>query len=108
MPRESLDAPDDLPKEAPCQVAPGHLEDEAPGMLDEAAARLEQPLPETREGSALDGDRQDRPAQQIAEIVAITPSRRRTRWPGIGDRRGASQWVPSLPSLIHSALPRWL
>jgi hypothetical protein len=28
MPRESLDAPDDLPKQAPCQVALGHLEGE--------------------------------------------------------------------------------
>jgi hypothetical protein len=35
---ESLDAPDDQPKEAPCQVAVGHLEDEAPSMPDEPVA----------------------------------------------------------------------
>ena len=51
MPRESLDAPEDLPKEAPCQVALGQLKDEVPGMPDEASARL---------GPAATRDRQDR------------------------------------------------
>jgi hypothetical protein len=38
MPRESLDAPENLPKQAPCQVAFGQLQDEVPGMSDEAPA----------------------------------------------------------------------
>jgi hypothetical protein len=38
MPREPLDAPDDLPKQALCQVALGQLEDEVPRMPDEAPA----------------------------------------------------------------------
>jgi hypothetical protein len=34
MPREPLDAPEDLPKETPSQVAFGQLENEVPGMPD--------------------------------------------------------------------------
>jgi hypothetical protein len=34
VPRESLDAPEDLPKQALRQVALGKLEDEVPGMLN--------------------------------------------------------------------------
>ena len=62
MPRESRDATEDLPKERRCQVALGQ-------PADEATAGLEQPLLEAREGPALDGERQDQSAQQIAEIV---------------------------------------
>jgi len=40
MPRESLDAPEHLAKEAPGQVTFGQLEDEVPGMPDEVSARL--------------------------------------------------------------------
>jgi hypothetical protein len=32
MPRESLDTPEDLPKESRCQVALGQLQDEVPSM----------------------------------------------------------------------------
>jgi len=32
MPRESLDAPEDLPKQVPRQVVPGQLENEVPRM----------------------------------------------------------------------------
>ncbi len=67
MPRESLDAPEDLPKQARRQVALGQLEHEGPGMSDEAAAGLEQPLLEARQGPALEGEGQDKPAQEIAE-----------------------------------------
>jgi hypothetical protein len=49
MPRESLDALENLPKEAPGQVAFGQLEDEGPRMPDEAPAGLEQPLLQARE-----------------------------------------------------------
>jgi hypothetical protein len=41
MPRESLDALDDLTEEAPCQVALGQLEDEGPGVPSEAPAGFE-------------------------------------------------------------------
>jgi len=44
MLRESLDALENLPKQAPCQVALGQLEDEVPRMPDKAPAGLEQPL----------------------------------------------------------------
>ena len=52
MPRESLDAPENLPKQALGQVAFGQLEDEVPSMPDEASAGHEQPLLETRQGPA--------------------------------------------------------
>jgi hypothetical protein len=55
VPRESLDAPENLPKEAPRQVAFSELQAEIPGMSDEPRAALEEPLLETREGPALDG-----------------------------------------------------
>jgi hypothetical protein len=69
MPREPLDALENLPKEASRQVAFGELRGEVPGMPDEASARLEQPLLETRQGPALDGDGQAESTQQIAEVV---------------------------------------
>src|SRR6266851_3586811 len=53
MPRESRNAPEDLP--------------------DEASARLEQALLKARQGPALDGIRQDQPTQQIAEVVGDDP-----------------------------------
>jgi hypothetical protein len=49
MPRESLDAVENLPKEAPGPVAFGLLEDEGARMPDEAPAGLEQPLLQARE-----------------------------------------------------------
>jgi hypothetical protein len=73
MPRESLDAPDDLPKQALCQVTLGQLEHEVPGMSDQPPAGLEEPLLEARQGPALDGEGQDEPPQQIAEVVGDDP-----------------------------------
>ena len=73
MPPELLDAPEDLPKEALCQVAFGQLQDEVPGMSDEPPAGLEEPLLETRQGPVLDGDGQDEPPQKIAEVVGDDP-----------------------------------
>ena len=49
MLRESLDAPENLPKQALRQVAFGQLEDEVSGMPDEAPAGLEEPLLEARQ-----------------------------------------------------------
>ncbi len=51
-PRESLDAPENLPKERRRQGALGQLEDEVAGMSDEAPAGLEQPLLEARQRPA--------------------------------------------------------
>jgi len=73
MPREPLDARENLPKEEPCQVAFGKLEHEVPSVPNEAPAGLEQPLLEAREGPALDGDGQDEPTHEVAEVVGDHP-----------------------------------
>jgi len=41
MPREPLDPPEDLPKQAARQVAFGQVEDEVPGISDKAPAGLD-------------------------------------------------------------------
>jgi len=69
VPRESFDPPEHLPKESRRQVAFGQLQDEVSGVSDEAPAGLEQPLLEARQRPALDGGRQDKPTQEIAEVV---------------------------------------
>src|SRR5713226_3441132 len=74
MPCEPLDAPDDLRKQALSQLAFGHLQDEVPGMSDEASAGLEEPLLQARERPALDGERQDEPAQEIPPSPAGVPT----------------------------------
>jgi hypothetical protein len=73
MPRESLDAPENLSKQALRQVAFGQLEDTVQRMPDEAPAGLEEPLLEARQGPALDGEGQDEPPQKIAEVVRDDP-----------------------------------
>src|SRR2546422_5758615 len=52
IPCEPLDAPDDLRKQALSQLAFGQLQDEVPGMPDEASAGLEQALLEARQRPA--------------------------------------------------------
>ena len=42
-------------------------------MSDQPPAGFEKPLLQTRKGPVLDGDRQNEPAQQIAEIVGNDP-----------------------------------
>ena len=69
----ALDAPDDLRKQALSQLAFGQLQDEVPGMSDEASAGLEQPLLQACERPALDGERQDEPAQEITQVVGDNP-----------------------------------
>src|SRR2546422_7895451 len=54
-------------------MAFGQLQDEVPGMSDEASAGLEQSLLQARQRPALDGDRQDQPTQEIAEVVGDHP-----------------------------------
>ena len=73
VPRESLDAPENLPKEGPRQVALGQLQDEVPGVSNQTPTGLEQPLLQARQGPAPDGERQGQPAQEIAEIIGDDP-----------------------------------
>ena len=73
MPRESLDAPENLPKESRRQVALGQLKDEGASALKKAPAGLEQSLLQARQRPALDGDVQDEPTQQVAHVVGDHP-----------------------------------
>jgi hypothetical protein len=73
MPRESSDALENLPKATPRQVAFGKLQSEVPGMPDEAAAPLEEPLLKACQRPTLNGWRQDAPSQKIAEVVCDDP-----------------------------------
>ena len=73
MPRESLDAAENLLEEAPRQVALGELQDEVPAMPDEASAGLEESLLEARQGPALDGLGEGKSAQEIPEVVGDDP-----------------------------------
>jgi len=59
MPPESLDTREDLPKERQSQVALGQLQDEVPGVPNEAPAGLEQALLQARR-PALDGGKTSR------------------------------------------------
>jgi hypothetical protein len=43
--------------------------DKVPRVPDQATTALEQPLLEARQGPAQDGQGQDKPAQEIAEVV---------------------------------------
>jgi hypothetical protein len=70
---QHLDAPEDLPKETPGQVTFGQLKHEVPRMSNEASAGLEQALLEARQRPVLDGDRQDQPTHQIAQVVGNDP-----------------------------------
>src|SRR6266446_9790019 len=74
MPGEPLDAPDDLQKESRCQVALGQLEPEGPGVPNEAATGLEQPLLEAREGTSA-GWRAARPAGASVHDASMHRSR---------------------------------
>jgi hypothetical protein len=74
MPREPLD-PEDLPKEALRQVAVGQLEDEVPGMPDQAAAGLEQPLLQARQRPTLNGkggERADAGGCRFGPVSVVT------------------------------------
>jgi hypothetical protein len=107
MPGAPLDASDDLPKHRVCQVAVGELQGEVPGMPNEASAGLEQPLLKTREGPALNGDGQDEPTRQVAEVVGDDPELQADLVGPEAVAGEAVQWVASLPSLIHcAAVPR--
>jgi hypothetical protein len=68
MPREPLDAPEDLPKQALRQVAFGQLEDTVPRMPDEAPAGGDELRLEARQGPALDGERQDSRRRRVQRV----------------------------------------
>jgi hypothetical protein len=99
VPRELLDALENLPKEAARQVAFGQLEHEVPQMPDRSPARLEQPLLETREGPGLGGNGQTQPPEEIAEIVGDDPEQQADLTLGRnGDTRaGSSERLPCPP-----------
>ncbi len=69
MPRKPLDPLKNLPKVRRSQVAFGQLEDEVPCTPDQPAADLAQSLLQARQRSTLDGQGQDEPSEQIAEVV---------------------------------------
>ncbi|HEV2054093.1 MAG TPA: hypothetical protein VGV06_02845 [Methylomirabilota bacterium] len=73
MPRESLDAPEDLLKQAPRQVAFGQLEHEVPSMPDEAPAGLEQPLLKVRQRRTSNRKGESEPTQEVADIIGDDP-----------------------------------
>jgi hypothetical protein len=73
MPRESLDASENLPKELRRQVAFRQLQDEVPGMSDQTPAGLEDLMLQTRQRPTSDGQGQGKPAQEIAEVVGDDP-----------------------------------
>ena len=73
MPRESLDARQNLPKEAPRQVALGERQNEVSSVPDEAATGLELLPLQARQRPALDSNGPDEPTQQIAEIIGDNP-----------------------------------
>jgi hypothetical protein len=83
MPAESFDAPETLPKEGRSQVALRQLQDGIPGVPNEATTDLEEPMLETRQEPALDGERHDQPAQQIAEVIGNDPEEWVKRCPGV-------------------------
>jgi hypothetical protein len=74
MPRGSLDAPEDLPKQAVRQVALGQLEDKVAGMPDQAPGGLKEPLLEARQVPPLNGQGEDQSAQEIAEVIGDDPA----------------------------------
>jgi hypothetical protein len=95
MPGEPLDAPEDLPKEGPGQVTLGKLEHEVPRMPDQAPAGLEEPLLEARQGPSLDGDGQNQPTQQIAEVVGDHPEEQPDL---VGSEAVAREVLPASPT----------
>jgi hypothetical protein len=85
MPRESLDAPENLPEQARRQVALGELQDEVPDMLDQASAGLEESLGACQR-PALDGTGEGLAAQ--AEALVQLAGHQQS---GIGGHRRAPE-----------------
>jgi len=73
VPRQPLDAPENLPKDVLCQGAFGELEHEVPSVPNETSTGLEEPVLETRQRPTLDGEWQGEPTQEIAEVVGDHP-----------------------------------
>jgi len=105
VPRELLDAPENLPKEGSRQVAFRKLEHEVPSVPNETSARLEEPLLETRQRPTLDGDGQDQPAQQIAEAVGDDPEQEADL---VGPEAVTGEARPMDGGFALLAVPRWL
>jgi hypothetical protein len=79
VPREPLDARDDLPEQRPCQVAFGELQGEVPSMSDQASAGLEEPLLEARQRPVLDGQRQGQPTRWYIALASASARRMTAR-----------------------------
>jgi hypothetical protein len=68
MAREPRDATDDLRKQTLSQPAFGQLNNEVPGMLNEAPGGLEEPLLEASKGPAMDGEGQNRRRKRLPRL----------------------------------------
>jgi len=79
VPCEPLDACDVLPEQGSCQVAFGQLEDEVPGVPNEAPAGLEQALLQARQRPVL--------RQNLISLSGRRPMRSRQAKERLGDRR---------------------
>ncbi len=109
MPRESFDAPENLPNESRCQVVLRRLQDEVSGMPDEAPAGLDQPLLQACRRPTLNGMGQSEATQKVAKVVGDDPEQQSDL---VGPESVTGEPGPVggfLPSLIHcSAVPRSL
>jgi len=83
MSRESSDALENLPKETPRQVSFGKLQSEVPGMPDDAAPRLEEPLLKACQRPTLNGWRQDEASQKNADVVGGPGTKRGLQGVGV-------------------------
>jgi len=86
-------------------VALRELQDEVPRMSDEAPAGLEQPLLQTRQRPALDGEGQGQPAKQVAEVVGDDPEQQ-ADLVGSEAVAGEARPVVTALSLLDSPLRR--
>ena len=71
--------------------------------------RIEQPLLKAREGPILDGDGENEPAQQVAEVIGDDAEEQPHLVGSEPVAREPGAVAASLPPSIHcSAAPRWL
>ena len=71
MPRQPLDAPENLAKEQPCQVTFGELQREVPGVRDQAPAGLSSRCCRLVRDQSWMATGKLQPTQQIAQVVDV-------------------------------------
>jgi hypothetical protein len=76
VPRESLDAPNDLTEEASCQVAFSRFKDEVPRMPGQALAGLEEPVLQAPQGPARGRTSRRRKLPRLHQFDDPLPERR--------------------------------